>query len=68
VFFPSAELPAPVQQVAGVLPLSHAVALVRPLMQGAVPDAIALHLAVLAAYAVAAFYTALALARRRLLK
>jgi lipooligosaccharide transport system permease protein len=68
VFFPSAELPAPVQQVAGVLPLSHAVALVRPLMQGAVPDAIALHLAVLAAYAVAAFYAALALARRRLLK
>jgi lipooligosaccharide transport system permease protein len=68
VFFPTSQLPETVQQVGAVLPLTHAVALVRPLMQGAVPDAVALHLAVLAAYAAAAFYAALVLTRRRLLK
>jgi lipooligosaccharide transport system permease protein len=50
------------------LPLSHAVALVRPLMSGATPNQIVLHLAVLAAYAMAGFSIALVLTRRRLLK
>jgi lipooligosaccharide transport system permease protein len=68
VFFPLAQLPVAVQAVAQVLPLAHAVALVRPLMQGAVPTDIALHLAVLFAYAAVGFYLALVLTRRRLLK
>ena len=68
VFFPVSQLPGPLQAVTQFLPLTHAVELVRPLMSGAVPSGIALHLAVLAAYAVAGFYVALVLTRRRLLK
>jgi lipooligosaccharide transport system permease protein len=66
VFFPVSQLPGPLQAVTQVLPLTHAVELARPLMNGALPSAIALHLAVLAAYAVAGFYLALVLTRRRL--
>jgi len=68
VFFPVAQLPPAVQDVTVVLPLSHAVALVRPLMSGTLPDNPLLHLAVLALYAAAAFCIALVLMRRRLLK
>ena len=51
-----------------MLPLKHAIDMVRPLLLGHVPDAIPLHLAVLALYALAAFYVALVLTRRRLLR
>lgn len=68
VFFPLAQLPAPIQAVAQVLPLTHAVELARPLMHGAVPADIALHLGVIAAYAIMSTYVALVLTRRRLLK
>jgi lipooligosaccharide transport system permease protein len=68
VFFPVAQLPAAFQAVSAVLPLSHAVQLARPLFSGEVPAQAALHVAVLAGYAVAAFWLALGLARRRLLK
>ncbi|MGH8641218.1 MAG: ABC transporter permease [Burkholderiales bacterium] len=68
VFFPLAQLPAPIQAVAQVLPLTHAVELARPLMYGAVPADIALHLGVLAVYAIVSIYVALVLTRRRLLK
>ena len=51
-----------------LMPLSHAVALVRPLMHHTVPGGIALHVGVLALYASAGFYIALALTRRRLLR
>jgi len=68
VFFPVAQLPAPIQAATQVLPLTHAVELVRPLMNGAVPADAFLHLAVLAAYAIASVYIALVLTRRRLLK
>ena len=68
VFFPVSQLPAPFQAAAQALPLTHAVELARPLMNGAVPADIAPHLAVLAAYAVASLYIALVLTRRRLLK
>ena len=68
VFFPVDQLPAPIQAVTQVLPLTHAVVLVRPLMSGVVPAGILLHFSVLAAYAAAAFYIALVLTRRRLLK
>jgi lipooligosaccharide transport system permease protein len=68
VFFPVEQLPAPFQAVAQALPLTHAVELARPLMNGMVPTDIPMHLAVLASYAVASFYIALVLTRRRLLK
>jgi lipooligosaccharide transport system permease protein len=68
VFFPIAQLPGPIQAVTQVLPLTHAVELARPLMYGAVPADIALHVGMLVAYAVASTYVALVLTRRRLLK
>lgn len=68
VFFPVSQLPGLLQTVTQFLPLTHAVELVRPLMSGAIPADIALHVAVLAAYAAAGFYFALVLTRRRLLQ
>ena len=68
VFFPVAQLPGPLQVATQFLPLTHAVELVRPLMSGAVPSNIALHIAALAVYALAGFSVALVLTRRRLLK
>lgn len=68
VFFPVAQLPGWLQAVTQFLPLTHAVELARPLMSGAAPAQIALHLAVLAAYAVTGFSIALVLTRRRLLQ
>lgn len=65
VFFPREQLPGLVQWLAQWLPLSHAVDLVRPLFMNQWPDRPWLHLAVLAGYAVVAFWIALALTRRR---
>jgi len=68
VFFPVDQLPEALRAVSAALPLSHAIDISRPLLAGRVPDALALHLAVLLAYAGVAYYVALALTRRRLLK
>jgi lipooligosaccharide transport system permease protein len=68
VFFPAAQLPAAVQTVAAWLPLTHAVALIRPLIFGELPQHIAWHVGMLLAIAGAAFAIALHLTRRRLLK
>jgi lipooligosaccharide transport system permease protein len=68
VFFPLDQLPSWLQAAAHALPLTHAVALVRPLMNGAVPPSISVHVLVIVVYAVASCYIALVLARRRLLK
>jgi lipooligosaccharide transport system permease protein len=68
VFFPLEQMPAALQSVAQFLPLYHSVALARPLMLGAWPADIAVHLAVPLVYAAAGFYIALVLTRRRLLK
>jgi lipooligosaccharide transport system permease protein len=67
VFFPLSQLPEIVQWAAQLLPLSHAVALVRPLLNGEVPAHAWLHVAVLALIAFGAFWIALGLTRRRLL-
>jgi len=68
VYFPVEQLPAWLAAAAELLPLKHAIDLARPLMLGRIPDAIPLHVAVLAAYAFCAYWLALALTRRRLLK
>src|SRR4029079_19331570 len=65
VYFPVNQMPAWLAHVATALPLKHAIDIARPLMLDRVPDRIALHLAVLAAYAAVAYYAALTLTRRR---
>jgi lipooligosaccharide transport system permease protein len=67
VFFPVDQLPHAVQVIAMALPLYHGVEIVRPLLLGALPTHVLLHVAVLAAYAAAGFYIATVLTRRRLL-
>jgi len=68
VFFPLEQLPQAVRLVADWLPLSNAVALVRPLFMDQWPADAARHLLVLAVYAVGAFWIALALTRKRFAK
>ncbi|CAM8671426.1 TagG ABC-type polysaccharide/polyol phosphate export systems, permease component [Comamonadaceae bacterium] len=68
VFFPLEQLPQAVRVVADWLPLSNAVALVRPLFMDQWPADAVRHLAVLAAYAVVSFWVALALTRKRFSK
>ncbi len=67
VFFPLEQLPPALQSIAGALPLSHAVRLVRPLLLGEIPGNALTHVAALVATAGAAFWLALVLTRRRLL-
>jgi lipooligosaccharide transport system permease protein len=68
VFFPLEQLPPALQSVASVLPLTHAVAIARPLMNDALPAGLIGHLAALFGYAIVGAYVALTLTRRRLLK
>ncbi len=68
VFFPVEQLPAAFQAIAAFLPLTHAVAIARPLLLGQIPPDAILHALVLLAYAAAGFYAATVLFRRRLLK
>jgi lipooligosaccharide transport system permease protein len=65
VFFPREQLPGPVRVLSEFLPLTHAVELVRPLFMDQWPSNAALHVAVLAIYAVGGFWIALALTRKR---
>jgi lipooligosaccharide transport system permease protein len=67
VFYPVETLPAAMQSFVHLLPLTHAVALTRPLVAGLPLETPLLHLAVLAAYAAGGFYIAAVLIRRRLL-
>jgi lipooligosaccharide transport system permease protein len=68
VYFPVDRMPPVLRTVAEVLPLSHAIDIARPLLDGRVPANVALHLAVLLAYALVTFGVALVLTRRRLLR
>ena len=68
VFYPLEQLPALAQGAAQLLPLTHAVALSRPLLQGAAPEHVGLHVLVIALYAGVSFALARHLLRRRLLK
>ena len=65
VFFPREQLPGAVRVVSDWLPLTSAVELVRPLFLDQWPVDAARHLVVLAVYAVASFWVALAFTRRR---
>ena len=68
VFFPIAQLPPVAQFVTQLLPLAHAVDLIRPAMLGRPLDHVALHVAVLAAYVVVPFCIAAVLFRRRMMR
>jgi lipooligosaccharide transport system permease protein len=65
IFFPLDQLPVMVRAVSGWLPLTSAVALVRPLFMDQWPAQPVRHLLVLAVYAVPGFWLALALTRKR---
>ncbi len=65
VFFPREQMPGWLQTISDALPLTHAVALVRPMFLDRWPEQPLLHLAVLLAYGGVAFWMALALTRRR---
>lgn len=67
VFFPLERMPEYIQLGANLLPLTHAVAIVRPLVTGTTIDALELHLAVVLLYATVGFAVATWLLRRRLL-
>ena len=67
VFYPIDSLPALMQGIVQVLPLTHAVALTRPLVAGQAVTDVGLHLSVLAAYTLVSYYLAVVLVRRRLL-
>lgn len=68
VFFPVTQMPIPLQAVAALLPLKHAIDIARPLLMGQAPTATLFHLGVLVVYACVAYFVALVLTRRRLLK
>ncbi|MGQ0653372.1 MAG: ABC transporter permease, partial [Betaproteobacteria bacterium] len=65
VFFPADQLPAPLLAVAQALPLYHGVQIVRPLVAGAMPEHLLVHVAVLAGYAAAGYALAIHFARKR---
>jgi lipooligosaccharide transport system permease protein len=65
VFFPLEQLPIAVRVVADWLPLSNALALVRPLFMDQWPMQWLHHTLVLVVYAVVSFWVALALTRKR---
>jgi len=67
VFFPVQQLPGWLQGVAHVLPLSHGVAMARPLLLGQWPAQPLLNVAVLLLYTAVFAYIAIILTRRRLL-
>lgn len=67
VFYPIANMPGWLQAVSSALPLTHAIAIGRPLFLGQWPESVLLHAGVLAAYGIAGFSIAVVLFRRRLL-
>jgi lipooligosaccharide transport system permease protein len=67
VFYPVSSLPAAMQVFVQVLPLTHAIDLVRPIVSGQPVTNIGLHVFVLLAYAVVGYYLAVILVRRRLI-
>ena len=68
VFFPASQLPPAVQGLAALLPLGHAVAVIRPLLLGGEVHHAPFHLGILALTAALALAVALHLARRRLMR
>lgn len=66
-FFPIETLPVVLQNIAQVLPLYHAIVIARDLLNGVYAISMLSSLAVIVAYALAGFYVAVVLTRRRLI-
>ena len=66
VFFPLSQMPEAIRILAYALPLTHAVAVIRPLATGAPAHGAWIHLLVLGLYAGVALGLAVAVARKRL--
>jgi lipooligosaccharide transport system permease protein len=66
VFFPLDNMPPLVQQLANLLPLTHAIEIMRPLANGLPVEHLLLHLAVPCGYGIVSYLLALHLVRRRL--
>ncbi len=66
VFFPVDQLPAMLQTVSSILPLTHAVDLARPLLNNLIPEHLITHIAALTAYTLFGYYVSLVLFRKRL--
>ncbi len=67
VFYPIESLPDFAQPLVQGLPLTHAVAVVRPLVAAQPVSGLALHVVVLIAYALVSYYVAVVLVRKRLI-
>jgi len=67
VFYPVQSLPEMLQAVVQVLPLTHAVALIRPLVAGQAVTWLGVHIFVLLLYAGLGYYLSVVLVRRRLI-
>ena len=67
VFYPIESLPDFLEPVARVLPLSHAIALTRPLIAGLPVESAFVHILALSAYALVGYYVAVVLIRKRLI-
>ena len=67
VFFPLDQLPVALQWTASALPLTHAIALARPLVHGEYPPDAMAHMAFMLGATALCYYFALVLMRRRLL-
>jgi lipooligosaccharide transport system permease protein len=68
VFFPVSQLPAAARFATELLPLTHAVDLIRPAMLGRPIDDAALHVAVLVFYSIVPFLISAVLLRRRMMR
>ncbi len=68
VFYPIGTLPEAAQLIVQLLPLSHAVALIRPLVAGQALVAPLLHVSVLLGYALTGYVAATLFCRRRLIR
>jgi lipooligosaccharide transport system permease protein len=68
VFYPITTLPEFAQTIVQILPLSHAIALIRPLVAGFPVEAPMLHIAVLLVYAVVGYIAGTIFIRRRMIQ
>lgn len=66
VFYPVSNLPEVLQSIVSLLPLTHSIELIRPLIAGTELSNVVLHLAVLIAYVLVFYYAAVVLVRRKL--
>ncbi|MBF0153166.1 MAG: ABC transporter permease [Magnetococcales bacterium] len=67
IFFPISTLPAAFQTWVGILPLTHVIALIRPLTLDRMPEHLVMHLVIPTAMAIVFYMLAVLLIRRRIL-